>query len=117
MLQFRLAPNNDYHLVHLEGLVSLDAWQQILPEIKDAIGPTHVDRLVLDLMGLLGWLGIPERRAVGGMMAVHFAHMKKVALVIQAHKITDVVKAEARQHGLDLRLFSSFNEAVAWVTS
>ena len=115
MLQFRLIPNDAFLLIQLEGLVSLDAWQQVLAELESTLAQAQSDRLVLDLRGLLGWLGTPERRSVGAMMATHFARMHKVALVIQAEKITGVVEAEARRLGCDLKLFSNFDEAAAWV--
>ena len=48
-------------------------------------------------------------------MATHLAQMRKVALVIQAEKITGVVEAEAQRNGLDLRLFSNWDDAMSWV--
>ena len=65
----------------------------------------------------LGYLGVPERRAVGALMARHFAGMEKVAIVVQAQKITDVVQGEAQHKGLNLRLFPEHAEAVAWAIS
>jgi hypothetical protein len=117
MLQFRFVPHNDFLLVHLAGLVSLDAWEKVLRELGDTLRDRPGDRLVVNLMELLGWLGIPERQAVGALMATHFAQMKKVALVIQPLKIAGVVEAEAQRRGLDLRLFSSYDEAISWVVS
>lgn len=117
MLQFRHTPHSDFLLFHLQGIVSLEAWQQVLEELHAELQPMSGDRMVLDLTGLLGWLGIPERRAVGGHMALHFARMNKVALVIQREKITDVVKAEAQRQGLNLHLFSDYDEAAGWVVS
>jgi hypothetical protein len=70
---------------------------------------------VIDMTAVLGYLGIPERRAVGALLAQHLAGIEKVALVVQAHKITDVVSSEARRNGLNLRLFPKYDDAVAWV--
>jgi hypothetical protein len=117
MLQFRLVPSTGFLLARLNGLVSPAAWATVLHELEDAMESVPGDRLVLDLMGLAGYLGVPERQAVGTLMAAHFVRMKKVALFIQAEKITDVVKAEALRRGLNLRLFSNYDEAVGWVMS
>ena len=65
----------------------------------------------------MGYLGEPERRAVGALMAKHLARMRKVALVVEARKITGVVKEEATRAGLLLRLFPLMDDAVAWVLS
>ena len=117
MLQFQLQPQDDFLLVQLSGLVSPEAWREALRELEQAIRTEPADRLVVDLGGLVGWLGEPERRAVGALMAVHLARMSKVALVIEARKITGVVEEEAKKNGLALRLFSSYQDAVSWALS
>lgn len=117
MLQFRVHPHDDYFFAHLHGLVSLDAWEKVIRQLERAISEAESDRMVLDLTGMVGWLGMPERTAVGALMAKHFARMKKVALFIQPEKITGAVEAEARRNGLDLRLFPSEADAVRWVLS
>lgn len=114
-MQYQLFPNDEFILAHLSGLVSLPAWDQVLGELEQALDGAVADRLVLDLTGLVGWLGLPERTAVGALMARRLARMKKVALYIQANKITGVVEAEAQRHGLDLRLFPAANAATGWV--
>lgn len=116
-MRFQISLNDDFTLAHINGLVSLAAWEKMLSELGEATQGAPSDRLVLDLAGLVGWLGVPERQRVGALMATHLGRMKKVAGVIQAEKIVGVVEGQARRDGLDLRLFSSHDEAVAWVTS
>lgn len=115
MLQFRIYPHDDFFFAHLHGLVSLEAWDKVIEELERAIGGAESDRMVLDLTGLVGWLGMPERTAVGALMAKRFARMKKVALFIQPHKITGAVETEARRNGLDLRMFPNEEAALRWV--
>jgi hypothetical protein len=117
MLQFQLQPQDGFVLVPLTGLVTPEAWKNALAEVEAALLGQPADRAVFDLGGLVGWLGEPERRAVGGLMAKHLAPMKRVALVIEARKITGVVEEEATRAGLSLRLFSVMDDAVGWVTS
>jgi hypothetical protein len=117
MIQFQLQPQDDHLLVRFAGLVSPEAWEQVLRDLQAAIEDARSDRLVVSLEGLVGWLGEPERRAVGALMAARLGRMKKVALVIEAPKITGVVEEEAQSRGLDLRLFSSHEDAVAWAVS
>jgi hypothetical protein len=117
MLQFRVTLKDGFVLADLFGLVSVEAWEKVLHEVSQAIAPTGRDRLVMDLTGLVGWLGIPERQAVGGLMAQHFAAMKKVALFIQPEKIKGVVATEARRLGLDLVMFSDLDEATQWAVA
>lgn len=117
MLLFKLQPEDGFVLVLLTGLVTPEAWQNALTELEAALHGEPADRAVLDLGGLVGYLGEPERRAVGALMAKHLARMRKVALVVEAHKITSVVQDAATRGGLSLRLFPVMDDAVAWVLS
>jgi len=116
-LQLRILPHDDVVLAQLGGLVSLPAWERALQELQQAVSSSPRDRLVLNLTQLVGWLGVPERTAVGALMANHLRGMKKVALFVQPEKITGVVQAEAERGGLQLRLFSEFDAAVSWAAS
>jgi hypothetical protein len=115
VLQFQLEPNDGFLLARLSGLVSAEAWQKALEALERALQDMPGDRLVIDMGGVVGWLGEPERRAVGTLMARHLARMKRVALVVEARKVTGVVEQEARRGGLDLCLFPVHEDAVNWV--
>jgi hypothetical protein len=118
MLHFRLIANDQYSLAHLDGLVSLDAWDVVLQELATAlVASPSPPRLLLDMTAVAGYLGVPERTAVGALMARHLSQMQKVAIVVQAHKITGVVYDEAQRNGLNLQLFPDYDDAQAWVCS
>ena len=117
MLQLRMLAHDDFVHAHLSGLVSVESWSQGLRDLEHAVSGAQGLRLVVDLTGLVGWLGVPERTTVGALMATHLARMERVALYIQAEKIAGVVQAEARRNGLNLRLFSSYDEAVRWAVA
>jgi hypothetical protein len=118
MLNFKLTAQDGFVLAHLDGLVSLDAWNAVLQGLARALPENAAPaRLLIDMRAVLGYLGVPERTAVGALMAKHLARMEKVAVLVEAHKITQVVYDEAQRNGLDLRLFPKYEEAVAWVIS
>jgi hypothetical protein len=118
MLNFTLTADDGFVLAHLDGLVSLDAWDAVLQGLARALAATAAPpRLVIDMRAVLGYLGIPERTAVGALMAKHLAGMQKVAILVEAHKITHVVYDEAQRNGLNLHLFPEYGAAVAWVIS
>ena len=71
----------------------------------------------MNLTGLVGWLGVPERKAVGALMATHLGRMNKGALFIQPEKIAGVVEAEAQRNGLALRVFPESEAAFDWALS
>ena|SRR3569623_1555783 len=117
MLKFELNVGERVAVARIEGLVSVEAWATVLEDLSTALQASAAPpRLIVDLSGLLGYLGVPERQAVGALMARHFAGMQKVALVVQAHKITKVVHDEAQRNGLNLRLFPRSEDAQAWVS-
>jgi hypothetical protein len=116
MMNFELDPRENFTVARLEGLVSVEAWASVLEDLARALNASAAPpRLVLDMTAVLGYLGVPERQAVGGLMARHFAGLQKVAIVVQAHKITHVVHDEAQRNGLNLRLFPLSEDAQAWV--
>jgi hypothetical protein len=117
MMSFELTAGDGFVLVTLDGLVSLDAWDEVLRKIAVALPGDASPCLVIDMRSVLGYLGIPERTAVGSMMASRLDCMRKVAIVVQARKITNVVRDEARRNGLELRLFPDYDDATAWATS
>jgi hypothetical protein len=117
MLQFQLQPQDGFVIVYLSGLVSPEGWAQGLPQVERAVRAGPLNRAVLDMGGVVGWLGEPERRVVGALMAIHLSGLEKVAVVVEAQKITGVVEEEATRGGLLLRLFTAQEDAVRWVLS
>lgn len=118
MLNFELKDGDGFALVILHGLVSLDAWDEVLHRISAQLPSGHpARRVVVDMRSALGYLGIPERTAVGSLMARRLGHMQKVAILVEAEKITNVVRDAAHRHGLNLDLFHQYDDATAWVTS
>jgi len=116
MLKFELSTREQVAFAQIEGLVSVEAWATVLENLATALQASAAPpRLVIDLNGLLGYLGVPERQTVGALMARHLARMQKVALIVPAHKITNVVHDEAQRNGLNLRLFPCSDDAHAWV--
>lgn len=116
MLTFEMTNSDGFVLAHLEGLVSLESWDSVLHGIAAALAARNGPRLLMiDMKSVWGYLGIPERRAVGAMMGERLGSMHKVAILVQAEKITDVVHGEAHRHGLDLKLFPEHGDAVAWL--
>lgn len=116
MLKFELTEGEQFAVARLDGLVSLEAWAAVLQDLAAALRTRAAPpRLVIDMSAVLGYLGVPERQAVGALLASHLAGMQKVAIVVEARKITHVVHDEAQRRGLDLRLFPSRGDAQAWV--
>jgi hypothetical protein len=117
MLNHELIARTTHVEARVTGLVSLHAWETLLVALNRELAAHAHDRLLIDLFGILGFLGEADRRAVGALMASQLAAMRKVAIAIDAHKITGIVQAEAQRLGLNLRLFPDRAEALAWLAA
>jgi hypothetical protein len=116
-MQYRLLPQDGFWQANVDGLVSIEAWDQMLGQLGSAAVAVQAQRLVIDLTGLVGYLGVPERKIVGALFARHLRAVTRVALFVQKHKIAGVVEAHARANGLDLKIFPSLDRAVSWALS
>jgi hypothetical protein len=116
-MQYHLFAQDGFWQASIEGLVAVDAWDEMLRGLGAAAVAEQAQLLVLDLTGLLGYLGVPERQVVGALFAQHLRAVRRVALFIQKEKIAGVVEAHARASGLDLKIFPTREDAVAWILS
>lgn len=112
-MQFEIERGEGPPIARLSGLAMLEGWEQVLPRLGSE---TARDRyLVLVLHGLVGFLGIPERRRVGEFAALHLKHLQKVAFVVPPEKLSGTTAPAAASLGLTLSVFTSLDEARAWL--
>jgi hypothetical protein len=115
MMTFALDREEGCAVARLEGLAMLEGWMEMLPGLGEATTDVPGGCLLIDLHGLVGFLGTPERRRVGELAAVHLKHLRRVALLVPPQKVTGVTEAAARAAGLDLRVFADGQQARDWL--
>jgi hypothetical protein len=52
---------------------------------------------------------------VGYEIACSFAHLRRLALLVQPHRVTQISEREARRGGIDMRVFSDEAAANDWL--
>src|SRR6266568_84927 len=76
------------------------------------------DRLVLaDLRDVQGELTPAEQVFLGELVAQNLPHIERVASLVPAERITRHSETAAQELGMRLRVFTSKDEAVAWLKS
>ena len=115
MMEFEIERSEGFALARLQGLAQLEGWQDILPRLGQATAAAGDLRLLIDLHGLVGFLGTPERRKVGELAAMHLRHLRRVVIFVPPQKVSGVTEKAARGEGLDLRVFADAQEARAWL--
>lgn len=74
-------------------------------------------RLLADLRNVEGRLTAPEQIFLGELVAQNLPHLDRMASVVPENEITRNSEKAAQQLGMKLRVFTSRDEAVAWLLS
>jgi hypothetical protein len=95
------------------------------PDIDQLISTLHVigiemedtpgTRMAMDLRGLRSHFSHRELLRVGEEIALSFAHLEKVALIVMAHRITRISERAAQRNGMNMRVFSGVASAHDWL--
>ena len=96
------------------------ALADLLGAITDLAGQTlrlHETHVLVDLTGVQGRLSFTDHFQLGDHAARELKHLKKLASVVPADKITRTSEKVARKQGLQLQVFVSVDEAIDWLTA
>jgi hypothetical protein len=74
-------------------------------------------RALVDLRKVIGELTAQEQVFLGELVAQDLAHLEKIASVVPEALLTHNSENAAQEMGMRLRVFSSKEEAVAWLTT
>ena len=74
-------------------------------------------RVLVDLRGVEGELTPTEQVFLGELVAQDLPHLERVASLVPAERITHNSESAAQGLGMKLRVFTSKNDATAWVTA
>lgn len=74
-------------------------------------------RVLVDLRGVDGELTPTEQVFLGELVAQDLPHLERVASLVPAERITHNSESAAQGLGMKLRVFTSKDDAIAWVTA
>ena len=105
----------DFVQLAVAGPAEMRSFVELVHDIEEE-SLTWADRRVLvDLREVEGRLDATEQVFLGEMVAQRLPHLERVASVVPADQITRKSEAAAQTLGMQLRVFSSREEAVAWL--
>jgi hypothetical protein len=74
-------------------------------------------RVLVDLRAVDGELAPPEQVFLGELVAQDLPHLERLASIVPAARLTHNSESAAQGLGMKLRVFTSKDDAVAWVTA
>lgn len=113
-LDCKVEQGDGYRLARVGGEPTLDeflSFQQAL----GGVSPHWAERrLLVDLRGVRSLRAFTEHYAIGEATARCLGHLRKIASVVPADRITRASEKTTRRAGVDLTVFTSEAEAIAW---
>ena len=105
----------DYVQLTVSGPAEMKSFVELVQSIEEE-SMTWADRKVLvDLRNVEGRLDPTEQVFLGELVAHQLPHLEKVASVVPVDQITRNSEGAAQTLGMQLRVFTSREEAVAWL--
>ena len=116
-LQINVQRLPEFTSVKISGPATL---ADFLAFIADFGGETyrHGDmRVLVDLREVQNQFKFTDHFQIGEAAAKELKHLERLASVVQENQITRTSEKVAIRQGLDLRVFTSMNEAMRWLAS
>ena len=115
-MQFDALP--DHARARVSGDASIDEFLGILRQIAAVSSHAH-SQILLDLRQLRGLEKLTEQMTAGIEAAGLLGHLRRVAVVEPAYRVTHSGEKAARRLGLNLRVFAAEEhaQAVEWLTA
>ncbi|MBI2771665.1 MAG: STAS/SEC14 domain-containing protein [Burkholderiales bacterium] len=73
-------------------------------------------RVLADLRDVAGRLTAPEQVFLGELVAQNLPHLERLASLVPPDQITRNSENAAQEMGMQLRVFTSLDDAVAWLS-
>jgi hypothetical protein len=102
-------------LAEVTALAFLESAEPVLRQIEKRTRQHDDKRLLINLTDVVGTFGPEEQLAIARLATRYLAHLQRVASLVPEEKITRVSEQVARSAGMQLRVFTSFTDAVNWL--
>ncbi|HEY8358871.1 MAG TPA: STAS/SEC14 domain-containing protein [Ramlibacter sp.] len=104
-----------YTVLRVEGEPTIDEFLAMLATVGVESARWPNQRALCDMRSVRTLKAFTEHYAIGEATARHLGHLRKIASVVPADRITRASEKTARQAGTNLRVFTSEGEAIAWL--
>jgi len=114
---FHVEQRPHYAVVRVDGEPTLDEFLAFIERMAGDSRGWPVQRALVDLRSIRSLKTFSDHYAVGEAVARHLAHMRQVASVVPADRITRASEKTAQNAGVNLAVFTGEGEAIAWLTA
>ena len=106
----------DFTLCRVSGPASMDDFAALILDTAEATRKAGDKRVLVDLLGVEGELKFTDHFQMGQLVARHLRQIERIASVVPEEKITHTSEKVAVKQGMQLRVFTSMNEAIRWLS-
>jgi hypothetical protein len=104
-----------YTRVAITGEPTIDQLLSLVHLLGVDSGSWKHDRLLVDLRRVTTQFTQAEQFSIGQEAATSLSHMRKIASVVPADRVTRISEKAARRDGTNVLVFDDENEALAWL--
>ena len=105
-----------FAVAQVTALAFFEAAEPVLQEIARRTRQFGDRRLLVNLLDVVGTLGVQEQTQLGMLAWKHLSHLEKLASLVPADKLTRLSENAARGQGMQLRVFTQLADAIEWLT-
>lgn len=116
-IDFRVEQHTGYTAVRIEGDPSLDEFLSFIEVLAGQSRGWPTQCALCDLQKVRTLKSFTEHYAIGEAVARHLRHLRQVASVVPPDRITHTSEKTARDAGANLMVFTSEEDAIAWLTA
>ena len=116
-IEFTVEQREHYTVVRVDGEPDLDSFIAFVQEVGMQSRDWGQRRLLVDLRSIRSLRAFTEHYAIGEAVGRHLGHLQRVASVVPGDRLTRASEKTAKRAGVNLTVFTSEGEAIAWLTS
>lgn len=115
-IDFSVDQREGYAVVRIEGAPSLEEFLHFVEALAGQSRGWPSGRALCDLRSVSTLKSFTEHYAIGEAVGRHLRHLRQVASVVPADRITHTSEKTAQNAGVNLMVFTNEDEAIKWLT-
>jgi hypothetical protein len=116
-IDFKVEHRDRYSVVRVNGEPTLDEFLQFVERIGAQSHGWPSAHALVDLRSIRTLKSFTEHYAIGEAVGRLLGHLRRVASVVPADRLTRASQKTAQQAGVNLMVFTSEGEAIEWLTA
>lgn len=105
----------EFTSVRLSGPATLEDYVALIGRVAEESRRAGDRRMLVDQLDIPGTLKFTDHFRIGEEVVRHLQHLERLATVVAPDKITRTSEKVAQRHGMQLRVFTSMNDAIHWL--